>query len=408
MKRVGNLFDKICDLNNIILADNKARKNKTHTKGVMIHDQNREKNLRNLSKMLKEGTYVTSKYDTFKIYEPKERVIYRLPYFPDRIVHHAIMNVLEPIWIKLFIKNTYSCIKNRGIDKCRSDLVKVLKKYPLETTYCLKIDIKKFYPSINHDILYNNIIKRTIKDKRTLELLKSIIESADGVPIGNYLSQFFANLYLAYFDHWCKEVLKCKFYFRYADDITIFSNNKKYLHEVLEKIKAYLWDKLKLEVKSNHKIISVDDNGVDFVGYVFRHSYIKIRKSIKKNMFKTIYKAKKYNWSNDKLLQHLRAYFGWAKYSNSKYLLQKIESLTGFHFSNWRGKEILITNIYNKPVNLVYIDTLHSNFFKLQFTINYKSYSVISRNKTLLENLKNYKLPCKLIIKHNGRVNIPF
>lgn len=113
------------------------------------------------------------------------------------------------------------------------------------------MDIRKFYPSITHDILYE---KKKIKDKKLLSLLKEIIYSAKGVPIGNYLSQFFANLYLTYFDHWIKEELKCKYYFRYADDIVILGNDKNYLRNVLVSIKLYLKQVLNLELKPNYQI----------------------------------------------------------------------------------------------------------------------------------------------------------
>ena len=120
--------------------------------------------------------------------------------------------------------------KNRGIHKLVNNLKKALKYDPEGTKYCLKLDIKKFYPSINHDIL-KEILRYKIKDEELLQVLDGIIDSAEGVPIGNYLSQFFANLYLAYFDHWIKEVLKVIYYFRYCDDITILGANKEELHE---------------------------------------------------------------------------------------------------------------------------------------------------------------------------------
>ena len=149
------------------------------------------------------------------------------------------MNIMEPIWTNIFIKNTYSCIKNRGIHALRNDLESDLKKYPDKTKYCLKMDIKKFYPSLDHEIL-KEIIRKKIKDKYLLVLMDEIIDSAPGVPIGNYLSQFFANLYLTYFDHWLKEECRCKFYYRYADDIVILSDNKEFLHNILCAIKIYL------------------------------------------------------------------------------------------------------------------------------------------------------------------------
>lgn len=140
---------------------------------------------------------------------------------------------MEPIWVKIFTRDTYSCIKNRGIHALLQKLQSDLASDPEGTKYCLKLDIKKFYPSINHKIL-KQIIRKKIKDKNLLKLLDEIIDSADGVPIGNYLSQFFANLYLAYFDHWVKEELKVKYYYRYAGwngkRVNISSLRGKYIH----------------------------------------------------------------------------------------------------------------------------------------------------------------------------------
>ena len=260
MKRIGYLHEQVYDIENIEIADDKARKNKSIRWGIVKHDRNRQNENERLSEQLRDLVYETSEYSTFKVYEPKERLIFRLPYYPDRITHHAIMNVMEPIWTK----QTYSCIKNRGIHNVAHDLKTALIEHPEETTYCLRMDVRKFYPSVNHDILCD-IIKKKIEDKYLLTLLIVIIYSADGVPIGNYLSQFFANLYLAYFDHWVKEELKCKFYFRYADDIVILSSDKNFLRNVLIAIKMYLKEVLNLRLKSNYQIFPVDDRGVDFV-----------------------------------------------------------------------------------------------------------------------------------------------
>lgn len=225
-KRISNIYHKIYDKQNVDIADRKARKCKRRRYGVRKHDENREKENNQLCLLLRNGEYKTSEYTTYKIYEPKERIIFRLPYYPDRITHHAIMNIMESIWVKIFTRDTYSCIKNRGIHSLLQKLQSDLTSDPEGTKYCLKLDIKKFYPSINHKIL-KQIIRKKIKDKNLLKLLDEIIDSADGVPIGNYLSQFFANLYLAYFDHWVKEELKAKYYYRYADDIVLLSNSKE-------------------------------------------------------------------------------------------------------------------------------------------------------------------------------------
>jgi retron-type reverse transcriptase len=324
MKRTGNLYDQICSLENLQLADEKARKGKLRSHGVIKHDRNREKNLIRLHELLKNGTFKTSAYDIFTIYEPKEREIYRLPYFPDRIVHHAVMNVLEPLWVSIFTADTYSCIKERGIHSAAQKVKKVLRENPKETKYCLKIDIRKFYPSIDHDIL-KQIIRRKIKDNRLLLLLDEIIDSADGVPIGNYLSQYFANLYLAYFDHWMKENKGIKYYFRYADDIVILHSDKKYLHQLFREMQAYLADNLKLQIKSNWQIFPVAARGIDFVGYVFYHTHTQLRKTIKQRLCRRLARINKYKTlTEEKFKQNICPWWGWAKYCDSRNLINKL------------------------------------------------------------------------------------
>lgn len=305
MKRYNNLFDKICSFDNLLLAEKLASKGKKKQVGVIEWNKNREENLILLQQELISGTYITSEYSIFKIYEPKEREIYRLP-FKDRIVHHAIMNILEPIWVPLFTKDTYSCIKGRGIHSA-SKIVKEYLKDKEGTIYCLKLDIKKFYPSVEHDIL-KQIIRRKIKDKRLLILLDGIIESAEGLPIGNYLSQYLANLYLTYFDHWIKEYLKIKYFLRYCDDIVILSNNKQHLHNYLYEIRKYLSDNLNLSIKSNYQIFPVESRSIDFVGYRFYHTHTLLRKSIKKSFARALSKRKSH--------QSISAYLGWCKHAN--------------------------------------------------------------------------------------------
>lgn len=391
MKRIGNIYHKVYDLKNIELADDNARKHKKHTFGIQRHDKNRDIENMILSDDLENLTYKTSSYSTFTIYEPKERLIFRLPYYPDRITHHAIMNVMEPIWTKIFVKGTYSCIKNRGIIKVLKDLKKDLFDYRNDTTYCLKMDIRKFYPSINHDILYE-IIQKKLKDPELLTLLKEIINSADGVPIGNYLSQFFANLYLAYFDHWVKEELKCKFYYRYADDVVILDGDKNHLRNILLAIKIYLKYVLKLELKPNYQIFSVDNRGIDFVGYKFYHSHILLRKSIKKKLFKLIKRYKDKKIGKEELKRRMQSYFGWLKYCNSKHLLQKIQRQTGIRFSNWNGEKTKISKFYNKYIRVIDV-VRYSKFNRIHFTYNNKSYYFNSKDNRLLYSLSRYNLP---------------
>lgn len=322
MKRINNLFDKIVDIDNLYLADKRARRNKNHRTDIIQFDLNKDVLLQELRSALIENRYVTSQYETFIIREPKERLIFKLPYYPDRIVHHAIMNIMEPIWLSIFVKNTYSCIKNRGIHKALKDVKQALKDEE-NTVYCLKLDIQKFYPSIDHDIL-KNIIRKKLKDKKLLQLLDSIIDSAEGVPIGNYLSQFFANLYLSYFDHWLKEIEGVTYYFRYADDIVILHKDKKYLWELFEKMKHKLSD-LKLKFKNNYQVFKVEDRSVSFVGYKIYHKYTLVRKNIKQNMCRKVAKLNKKQYiSYSEYKQKLCSHIGWLKYADSSNLLKKV------------------------------------------------------------------------------------
>jgi len=316
MKRIANLFNEIISIENLTIADEKAQKGKQKQYGVILHNKNRENNIQKLHEMLKNKTYKTSKYDIFKVYEPKEREVYRLPYFPDRIMHHAIMNVLEQIFVSVFTTDSYSCIKGKGIHSASNNLKKALKNIP-NTTYCLKLDITKFYPNINHEVL-KTLLRRKIKDNDLLWLLDEIIDSADGLPIGNYLSQYFANFYLTYFDHWIKENKRVKYYFRYADDVVILSSNKAYLHELLAEIRQYFSENLKLEIKRNYQLFPVAKRGIDFVGYVHYHTHTLLRKSIKQSYARAVKKKKPKST--------IASYEGWAIHANSKHLMKKLSA----------------------------------------------------------------------------------
>lgn len=332
MKRIGHLYDKIISVENLQRADEKARCGKRHSYGIRVHDRNRDANILALHEALLTKTFKTSPYDVFTIHEPKERVIYRLPYYPDRIVHHAIMNVLEPIWVKTFTYNTYSCIKGRGIEGCARRVERLIKSYEGRPLYCLKIDIRKFYPSIKHHVL-KRIVRRKIKDKDLLWLLDEIIDSTDGLPIGNYLSQFLANLTLCYFMHTANERLHldCT---EYADDIVFLSDSKETLHNAFaQAIKPHLEQELELQVKSNYQIFPIATNrydhhgrALDYVGYKFYRKQKLMRKNIKHNFCRAVGKLKKRvpSVSPADFKQSIAPWLGWAKHSNSRHLLNTI------------------------------------------------------------------------------------
>lgn len=313
MKRYNNLYQQIFSIDNLELADMNARKGKSNQACIKRHDVNKEANILNLHNSLVNKTYKTSPYTTFIITDPKERVIYRLPYI-DRIVHHAIMNIIQPIFVSVFTSDTYSCIKGRGIHAAANSIKSDLQNKE-NANYCLKIDVKKFYPSIDHEIL-KSLLRKKFKDKDLLELLDSIIDSADGLPIGNYLSQYLANFYLAYFDHWIKEDQKEWSYHRYADDMIFLSNCKRHLHNLLANIKNYLANKLCLELKKNYQVFSVVVRGIDILGYVFRPDFTKVRKSIKQGFARML----KWNYNQPSIA----SYLGWLKHANCINLTNKL------------------------------------------------------------------------------------
>ncbi len=317
MKRIGNLYEKICSIENLMQADKNAQRGKSKQYGVIAHNKNKVENIELLHQMLINKTYTTSPYETFTIFEPKEREIFRLPYFPDRNCHHAIMLVLEPMLLSIFTADTYSSIKGKGIHAA-SRAIKLSLKDVENTTYCLKLDLVKFYPSISHQIL-KELLRKKIKDKDLLWLLDGIIDSATGIPIGNYLSQSLATLYLTYFDHWIKETLRIKYYIRYADDIVVLSGSKEYLHKILSEIREYLDSKLKLTIKGNYQLFPVSARGIDFVGYVHYHTHTLLRKSIKQSFARSIARG-----SNK---ASIAPYRGWLKHGNCRNLENKLLKL---------------------------------------------------------------------------------
>jgi retron-type reverse transcriptase len=314
MKRKGNIYPDICSMENLELADARARRHKGRQREIREFDKDRIAKLEALRDMLVNKRYKTSEYQLFKIHEPKERDISKLPYYPDRIVHHAIMNELEQYFVACFTADSYSCIKGRGVHKALGALKKQLKDAE-HTQYCLKLDIRKFYPNVDHDIL-KQLLRRKFKDNDLFWLLDEIIDSAPGLPIGNYLSQYFANFYLTGFDHWLKEEKRVKVYFRYKDDMVILHGDKAYLHQLLHEIREYLRCKLKLELKENYQVFPVDARGIDMLGYVVFHKHVRVRKRIKKNCARRI--------RRNKSRMTIASYKGWFKHGNCRHLTKKL------------------------------------------------------------------------------------
>ena len=308
MKRLGaDLFKNICSIENLKNAHLNARKGKTHYKEVKYVDENLDFCLNIIKYNLESKNYNVSNYKNKVIIDKtKEREIFILPYFPDRIIQWAIMLQIRDRIEKTLILDTYASIPNRGILFGTNRVSKFIKNNKYD--YYLKFDIKKFYPSINKEVLKNKVAN-LIKCNDTLNLIFKIIDSCEnGIPIGNYLSQYLANLYLSELDHYCKEDLKCNGYFRYMDDVVIIGD-KEFLKDCFDKINVFI-SKEKLIIKSNYRVSIISKEGLDFMGYRHFGNRVILRKRIYKNIRKMSPKNKS-------------SYYGWIKHSTCHKLKEK-------------------------------------------------------------------------------------
>ena len=275
--------------------------------------------------MLIKKTFNTSNYRTKIINEPKKREIYILPFNPDRIIQHALMNIIEPIWEKLFIFDSYACRVGKGIHAGSKRNMDFIRK----NKYCLKCDISKFYLSVKHDILFK-IIQRKIKCADTLALINNIIYSIAGgqnVPIGNYTSQWFGNLYMNELDQYIKHTHKARHYIRYCDDFIIFNNDKKYLNDIAKAIKEFLCKVLQLKL-SKCSMFPVNQ-GVDFLGYRHFKRYILLRKStskrVKKRLKRLPYLLETGRITIEQYRSSLASTMGWLRWANTHNLTIKLQ-----------------------------------------------------------------------------------
>lgn len=310
MKRHGNLWEKLISEENIrqgILnaCNNTGSKTATKRRNMRKTKERIDETVIKVQAMLKNGTFRTSHYYIYPLFDPKLRFIYCLPFYPDRLVHHCLLNVLEPIWDKLMYTSSYACRKGYGQHMAGTKCGEYARKYK----YCCQFDVSQFYININHDIL-KTVVRRKIKDRKLLALIDTIIDSiatrdvnlellhrmrsdgstcpdvpreiqklttakeldgsTAGLPIGNYTSQWLGNVYLNELDTFIKQKLRIKPYIRYCDDFLVFGNDKAELHERAEEIRSFLWESLHL-ILSKREVFPTSQ-GVDFVGYRYFHN----------------------------------------------------------------------------------------------------------------------------------------
>ncbi len=335
MKRYGHLFEKICDIENLRLAHLNARRGKRHYCEVRMVDRNPDFYLRRIETMLQDRSYRTSSYMHLVKHDGrKDRDIFVLPYYPDRIVHWAIVQVLEPIWMRTLIGTTYASLKGRGVHAGLIDLQEALRDRE-GSRYCLKFDIRKFYESVDH-VSLKGILREKIKDPEVLRLLDEIVDSVGeerGIPIGNYLSQFFGNLYLNRFDHWMKEEKQVRHYFRYCDDCVAFHSDKEILHRLRSEAVEYLDARLGLTMKGDWQVFPTTARGVDFLGYRSFGGRILLRRSTALRLKRRMRKIASENVVGDAARSSIASYQGWLQWCDGcgleeKYIMPLLEGLT--------------------------------------------------------------------------------
>jgi len=320
LKRVGYIYPKIYDLENIKTAIYKSSLGKRNQKHVSKILNNIDYYSLKIQEMLVNKTYIPAPYKTKKIYDganKKERIICKPNYYPDQIIHWALILQIQPIFMKgMYVYNCGS-VPNRGTSYGQKIIRKWLDNDSKNTKYCLKLDISKFYPSIDNRIFMNKI-KTKIKDKDCISLIFLIAYSykSIGFPIGSYTSQWFSNFFLESLDHYIKEELCIKHYIRYVDDMVLFSSNKKILHMARGIIRVFLIHR-NLKLKDNWQVFNTKKRDIDFLGLRFYQNKTILRKRNALRIRRRISKIKKKSFLNYKDACAIISYWGWIKRSNS-------------------------------------------------------------------------------------------
>ncbi len=331
MKRIGYLYDEICSRKNIALAIKKSSKGKTKRYDVKRVLFKQDLYIEKIHNILVNKTYYPSEFNVSIIYDrlnKKERTISKPKYYPDQIVQYCLMNVLEPILLKRFYE--YSCgnIIKKGTSYGQKMIRYWMDNDKKNTKYCLKMDIKKYYPSVNKELLKLKF-EKVLKDSNTLELINKIIDSiCDGLPLGNYTSASFANFYLNDLDIFLKEKNNIKYYVRYVDDLILFSGNKKKLYKFIGEVKRFLKEE-KLELKGNYQIFNLENRDLDFLGLRFFRDKTILRKRNMYRISRRALKISKKKYVDFKDACAMVSYYGWIKRSNSyNFYNKRIKKMT--------------------------------------------------------------------------------
>ena len=308
---IRSLFHDVASVANLFSAWKEFKRGKNKKEDVRAFEFNLENNLFRLHEDLILKTYEPDPYEGFFVHDPKKRHIHKAS-VRDRVLHQAIFRILYPIFDKHFIDHSYSSRIGKGTHKGVKNLYIAIRKISnnwKSPVYTLKCDIRKFFDSIDHEILFG-LIKGKVNDKDMLGLIGIVLKSFEkekdkGLPLGNVTSQLFANIYLNELDQFVKHKLKVKYYFRYADDFVILDESKECLGKLKDEIERFLSEKMKLKLHENKVFIKKVSQGIDFLGYVILPGATVLRTTTKRRMFK---KANSINLpSYEGVLSHCRA-----------------------------------------------------------------------------------------------------
>lgn len=326
MKRVGQLYEQIAEPENLRLAFLKSVRGKRSKSEVVSYTTHLSENLNLLREQLLARQVDAGHYHFFKVFEPKERSICAAA-FPERVLHHAIMNVCEPVLERYAIFDSYACRTGKGMHAAVTRAQAFARRYE----WHLKLDIRKYFDSIDHAVLMQ-LLERRFKDRDLLALCGNIVGTyatapGKGLPIGNLLSQHLANFYLGHLDHWIKENLRVKGYVRYMDDFILWGDGKAALTEHLAAIRRFLAEELKLELKSNTQL-NRSSRGVPFLGYrIFPHRlslgpHARRRFARKLRGFEQEWLDG--NWSESELARHMEALLSYVRFADTLELRRDI------------------------------------------------------------------------------------
>lgn len=319
MKRKGNLYPIVCDYDTILRAMQLASKGKRRRRDVRHVLQNKESFARRLQEILIQERFVPSDYQTERVVDGscnKQRDIFKPRFYPDQVVHWCIYLAIREWIYKGMYEFSCGSIPNRGIHYGKKYVQRWIREDRKNTKYYLKMDITKFYPSIQPDRLMVKL-QRQFKDQKLLNLISSILHKSNGLPIGMLLSQVFANFFISDVDHYIKQQLNAKHYLRYMDDMVVFSRNKKELHRIRRQISQKL-EENGLRMKDNWQVCKLDVEPLDFMGFRFYRDHTTLRRSIMLRITRRIKKVyKKGRFATFRDACAVISYLGWIKHSDT-------------------------------------------------------------------------------------------